>query len=101
MAHSNDHLKPSQIVAASSTLVMVMGAGVVFGPTLGSLAVARYGPGGLFLLLALVQGMTVATALFRLWRGPARSATPVTAVAIAPGVTPGAALLNPDAPPQD
>jgi hypothetical protein len=45
--------------------------------------------------------LTVATALFRLWRGAARSETPVTAVAIAHGVTPGAARLNPGAPPQD
>jgi MFS family permease len=101
VAHTNDYLKPGQIVAASGTLVLVLGAGVVFGPTLGSLAVERYGPGGLFVLLAMVQGLTVATALFRLWRGPARSDTPVTAVAIAHGVTPGAARLNPDATPRD
>jgi MFS family permease len=101
VAHTNDYLKPGQIVAASGTLVLVLGAGVVFGPTLGSLAVERYGPGGLFVLLAMVQGGTVATALFRLWRGPARSDTPVTAVAIAHSVTPGAARLNPDAPPQE
>ncbi len=49
----------------------------------------------------MVQGLTVATALFRLWRGPARADTRVTAVAIAHSVTPGAARLNPDAPPQD
>ncbi len=101
VAHTNDFLKPSQIVAASGTLVLVLGAGVVFGPTIGSLAVERYGPGGLFVLLAIVQGCTVATALFRLWRGPARTDTPVTAVAIAHSVTPGAARLNPDAPPQE
>jgi len=101
VAHTNDFLKPGQIVAASGTLVLVLGAGVVFGPTLGSLAVERYGPGGLFFLLAIIQGCTVATALFRLWRGPARSETPVIAVAIAHGVTPGAARLNPGAPPQD
>ncbi len=69
--------------------------------TLGSLALEHYGPGGRFLLLAIVQGCTVATALFRLWRGPARAETRDTAVAIAHGVTPGAARLNPDAPPQD
>jgi MFS family permease len=101
VAHTNDYLKPGQIVAASGTLVLVLGAGVVFGPTLGSLAVEHYGPGGLFFLLAIVQGCTVATALFRLWRGPARADTRVTAVAIAHSVTPGAARLNPDARPQD
>lgn len=101
VAHTNDYLKPGQIVAASGTLVLVLGAGVVFGPTLGSLAIEHYGPAGLFVLLAMVQGLTVATALFRLWRGPARSGAPVAAVAIAHGVTPGAARLHPDATPHD
>jgi len=101
VAHTNDYLKPGQIVAASGTLVLVLGVGLVFGPTLGSLALDRYGPGGLFFMLALVQGLTVATAVFRLWRGPTRSATPVAAVAMAHNVTPGAARLNPGAPPRE
>jgi MFS family permease len=101
VAHTNDYLKPGQIVAASGTLVLVLGFGVVFGPALGSLAVEHYGPEALFLLLAIVQGCTVATALFRLWRGQERADTPVTAVAIAHNVTPGAARLNPDAPLHD
>jgi len=101
VAHTNDYLKPSQIVAASGTLVLVLGFGVILGPTLGSLAVERYGPPGLFSFLAILQGATVATALFRMLRHHARADTPVTAVAIAHNVTPGAALLNPDAPPQD
>ena len=98
MAHTNDYLKPSQIVAASGTLVLVLAFGIVFGPTLGSLAVEHYGPEGLFFLLAIVQISTAATALFRLWRGQARADTPVTAVAMTYNVTPGAARLNPDTP---
>jgi len=94
-------LKPSQIVAASGTLVLVLGFGVILGPTLGSLAVEHYGPVGLFSFLAILQGATVATALFRLWRGQTRPDTPVTAVAIAHNVTPGVARLNPDAPSQE
>ena len=101
MAHTNDHLKPSQIVAASGTLVLVLGAGVVFGPTLGSYAVESHGPAGLFFVLAIIQGATVATALFRLWRGRAPAEHPGRAVAISYGVTPGAARLNPDASPQE
>jgi MFS family permease len=100
VAHTNDYLKPSQIVAASGTLVLVLGFGVIFGPTLGSLAVERYGPVGLFTFLAILQGATVATALFRLWHGQARPQTPVTAVALTYNVTAGAARLNPDAPAQ-
>lgn len=101
VAHTNDYLKPSQIVAASGTLVLVLGAGIVFGPALGSLAVERFGPAGLFYFLAIVQGCTVATALLRLWRGQLRPESPGTAAPMAHSGTPGAARLNPEAPQQD
>ena len=101
MAHTNDYLKPSQIVAASGTLVLVLGAGIVFGPMLGSYAVESYGPTGLFFLLAIIQGATVATGLFRLWHGRDSAAHPGKAVAISHGGTPVAARLNPDASPQE
>ena len=100
IAHTNDYLKPGQIVAASGTLVLVSGVGVVFGPILGSLAIERLGPEGLFFLLAAIQGCTVATALFRLWHGQEPAAVQGTAVAIAHHVTPGAVRLNPSASPQ-
>lgn len=101
VAHTNDFLKPGQIVAASGTLVLVLVSGVVFGPTLGSLAIGHFGPAALFVLLAILQAATAAAALSRLWRGRQRAKHPVTAVAMAHTVTPGAALLNPGAPPQD
>ena len=101
MAHTNDHLKPSQIVAASGTLVLVLGTGIVLGPTLGSYAVESHGPAGLFFLLAIIQGATVATGLFRPWRGGAPAEHPGRAVPISSGITPGAARLNPDASPQE
>jgi len=97
VAHTNDHLAPSQIVMASGTLVLILGLGMTLGPTLGSLAIGLYGPPGLFFLLAIVQGCTVATALFRLWRGKRHADTSVTTAAIAPNATPIAASLNPDA----
>ncbi|WP_341705627.1 MFS transporter [Ferrovibrio sp.] len=98
MAHMNDYLKPGQIVAASGTLTLVLGAGVTLGPVLGSLAVEQSGPAGLFTFLAIIQALTVATALFRLWHGQPRSATRGTASAMAPGSTACAAPLNPGAP---
>jgi MFS family permease len=98
VAHTNDYLTPGQIVAASGTLVLILGAGVTLGPTLGSLAIARSGPEGLFWLLAGIHGLTVATALFRLWHGQERPASPVAAVAMAHNTAAGAARLNPEAP---
>lgn len=97
VAHTNDHLAPSQIVMASSTLVLILGLGMTLGPTLGSLAIGLHGPAGLFLFLALVQGCTVATALFRLWRSERHGDSSVTTAAMAANATPIAIGLNPDA----
>ena len=97
VAHTNDQLAPSQIVMASGTLVLILGLGMTLGPILGTLAIGLYGPAGLFMFLAIVQGCTVATALFRLWRGKRHSDTSVTTAAMAPNATPIAAGLNPDA----
>jgi len=93
LAHMNDNLKPSQMVTASATLVLILAVGMIFGPTLGGFALARFGPPGYFYLLSLIAAATVMTALFRLWSGPSRAENPVTAVAMAASLTPEAAQL--------
>ena len=101
MAHMNDHLKPSQVVAASGSLVLILAAGMTIGPTLGGSAIERYGPQGVFYLLSLVAGLTVMTALFRWWHAPARTENRSTAVAVSSSLTPEAATLYPDASSRD
>ena len=97
MAHMNDHLKPGQMVAASGTLVLIFAVGMIFGPTLGSIAIERYGPGGLFYLLSITSAITVSTALFRLWSGQSRSDHPSKVVAMTVNLTPEATNLFPEA----
>ncbi len=97
MAHLNDHLKPGQVVAASGTLVLVLAVGMTLGPILGALAIARFGPGGLFYLLATTSAITVLTALFRLWRGQSRAQNQITAVALTANLSPEATSLYPEA----
>ena len=58
----------------------------------------RLGPGGLFWFVAAGQILTVATALFRLWRAEVPEATRGNVVAVGHGATAMAAHLNPDAP---
>ena len=101
MAHMNDHLKPSQIVAASGTLVLILAAGMTIGPTLGGMAIEHYGPRGIFFLLSITAALTVTTALFRLWNAPARVENRSTAVAVSASLTPEATTLYPDASSQD
>lgn len=93
MAHMNDHLKPGQVVAASGTLVLILAVGMAFGPTLGALAISAKGPGGLFYLLAITSGLTVMTALFRLWSGQSRAENQGVAVALAANQSPEATNL--------
>ncbi len=95
MAHMNDYLKSNQMIAASGTLVLTLAIGMIFGPTLGALAIEYYGPGGLFYLLAVLSGLTVMTGLFRLWSGQDRMITHTTAIAMNANITPQATNLFP------
>ncbi|MEH6630222.1 MAG: MFS transporter [Halopseudomonas aestusnigri] len=95
MAHMNDYLKPGQMVAASGTLVLILAVGMIFGPTLGSIAVEYYGPEGLFYLLSITSAITVSTGLFRLWSGQPRVDSPIAAVAMTSNLTPEATNLFP------
>jgi MFS family permease len=101
MAHMNDHLKPSQIIAASGTLVLILAAGMTIGPSLGGMSIEYYGPQGVFYLLSLVAALTVMTALFRWWNAPARVGKRSTAVAVSANLTPEAVTLYPEASARD
>jgi MFS family permease len=98
LAHTNDHLHPGQIVPASGAMVLILGLGITIGATAGPAAMQRLGPGGLFWFIAAIQILTVATALFRLWRAEVPEATRGVVVAVGQGATAMAAHLNPDAP---
>lgn len=97
MAHMNDYLKPSQIVAASGTLVLILAAGTTIGPTLGGLSIEHYGPQGVFYLLSLTSVVTVMTVMFRLWNRSTHFEKNSTAVAVSANLTPEATALYPEA----
>ena len=67
-AHTNDHLAPRQIVAASATLVLVGGIGLTMGPLLAAALMRLGGPAGLFWLLAVVHACIGGYGLFRMVR---------------------------------
>jgi MFS family permease len=98
-AHLNDFLDPKQMVAASSSFVLVNGIGAILGPTSGSIAMHLAGPDGFFLLLAAVHFFI---AVFALWRMTRRRAIPVAEqgpfVSMPPRGSPMSATLNPEAP---
>ena len=67
-AHTNDHLAPRQMVAASATLVLISGAGLTLGPSIAASAMDLMGPRGLFWALAAVHGCAGAYGLYRMTR---------------------------------
>lgn len=98
IAHANDFLTPSQMVAAASGLVMVNGVGAVLGSPLAALAIEYLGVGFFFVMIAGVQVVMVCFVLFRMSR---RTAVPNEAqgpfVAIPESGSAVVATLNPEA----
>jgi MFS family permease len=99
LAHTNDHLEPSQMVAASGSLVLVGGIGAAFGPiTLAGLMTAM-GPVGFFWGLGLIHA---AIGFFALYRMSRRASMPLdeqgSFVAVPPRTSPVAAYLSPEGP---
>jgi MFS family permease len=99
LAHTNDHLEPSQMVAASGSLVLVGGIGAAFGPiTLAGLMTAT-GPVGFFWGLGLIHA---AIGFFALYRMSRRASMPLdeqgSFVAVPPRTSPVAAYLSPEGP---
>ena len=97
LAHTNDFLEPSQMVAASGSLVLVGGIGAAFGPvTLAGLMTAL-GPSGFFWGLGLIHA---AIGFFALYRMSRRASTPLDEqgnfVAVPPRASPVAAYLSPE-----
>ncbi len=97
MAHMNDHLNRSQVVAASGTLVLILAAGMTLGPTLGGFAIEKFGPEGVYYLLSVIAVLTGMTALFRLWHSPVVTENRAAAVAVSANLTPEATTMYPEA----
>lgn len=93
--HTNDYLSPSQMVAASGTLVLISGIGASMGPPLTTFAMEYYGPNAFFYSIALSLGLI---ATYALWRKTRRDAVATEElgdfVVMAP--TPTSAGFNPD-----
>jgi len=70
-AHVNDHLGSSQLVAASSTLILINGAGAIIGPLTVAMAMQAAGARAYFGSFALLHA---ALGFYVLWRKTRTSA---------------------------
>jgi MFS family permease len=73
VSHVNDKLEPAQMVAASSTLLLLNGAAAAIGPTLAGTLMAAFGSRAYFATLATLAG---ALAVYDLWRKSRRRPVP-------------------------
>jgi MFS family permease len=74
IAHANDYLESTQMVAAGGALVLASGVGAVLGPVTASLCMWLLGPDGFFWWLAAIHGVMGGFAVYRMAR---RRAKPV------------------------
>lgn len=74
VAHANDHAKPGSLVTVASGLLLLYGIGTIFGPILAGIFMTQLGAAALFLSNAIVHGLLMIFALYRISR---RNAVPV------------------------
>ena len=81
VAYTNDRLDPSQMVAASGSLVLMSGIGAVLGPFLVSALMEHFGTRYFFLALALTFAFMTLLTLFRIQvRKPGKKSSPITMI---------------------
>jgi len=73
LAYTNSHLKAEQMIGASSSLVLILGAGSAIGPIATGAALALFGPPGFFIWLA---GCHASFVIFAIWRMSQRAPLP-------------------------
>lgn len=91
MSHTNDHLSPSQIVAASASLIMINGMGSVIGPTLSSGLMNVMGSGAFYIVIAVVYGSLAVFGLYRTGKRPAVAVEQKTTFVVQP--SPSSAMV--------
>jgi MFS family permease len=67
IAHTNDHLQPDEMVGASSALILVNGAGAIFGPLIVAGLMAQFGSNSFFAFMGVALFALGSFALIRMY----------------------------------
>jgi len=100
VAHANDYADASEFVAVSGGLLLLYGAGTMFGPLAASAAMAGLRPEGLFLVTALSHALIAAYAFYRTFKRapiPENVREAFRTVPSSRALTPESAALDPRA----
>ncbi len=73
IAYTNDYLTVEDMAAASAGMIFLNGLGAIGGPVVAGWLMAQVGPGGFFLLMAILFG---ALAFYAAWRMTRRASAP-------------------------
>jgi len=79
VAHANDRLQASEMLAAARGLLLLNGLGAAIGPFMASLSMSRFGPSGLFAHAGTLLAVLATVALLRRAQGQVETsvATPL------------------------
>lgn len=66
VAHANDHVEQDQVIATASEMILIYGIGSAMGPLSASLAMARFGPSGLFAFMGVAFGLFALFSIYRI-----------------------------------
>jgi len=98
VAHTNDHLRSDQRVAATGGLVLIYSLGAAAGPLPAAAVMDGAGAHGLFLFIGVCAAVVVIFASVRLWSTPPVPGERQRRYLILPRTTPVAAKLDPLSP---
>ncbi len=100
VAHANDYADASEFVAVSGGLLLLYGAGTMFGPLAASAAMSGFGPEAIFAVTATSHAAIAAFAFYRTFKRPPIPGNVREAFMTVPSsraITPETAALDPRA----
>ncbi|MGF1626234.1 MAG: MFS transporter [Alphaproteobacteria bacterium] len=100
VAHANDFARPGESTGVAGGLLMVWGAGTIFGPIIGAAMMSHFGPASLWLTTTVLMSLTAGYAGWRMSRRPPAEDT-VPFVAAPSVATPVSVQLDPRTEPMD
>lgn len=77
IAHTNDHCRPEEYVAASGGLLLAWSIGSMVGPSIAGLVMGVMGASGLFVYMAVVYASILLFTVYRMYRRGAPRPEPV------------------------
>ncbi len=89
LAYTNDYLEADDMAAASGGLIFISGMGAIAGPLITGWIMDLAGPGGFWLIIAVLMGALAAYAAYRMTQRPAVAVEDTGAyIALGPTVSP-------------